>query len=114
MSVDAVLLDIAPEMDAVDAALRTRIIDLAKLRVSEKVFGELTELATAYLAAHMLTMRTRSGAGGAVSSESEGSLSRSYTASSDKSLLASTSYGQEYIALRNTFVVPVISGYGNG
>ena len=54
------------------------------------------EQAVAYMAAHVLTIAGRGGAGGAVASETEGSLSRSFsTGSGDTGGLGSTAYGQE-------------------
>lgn len=50
--------------------------------------------AVAYLAAHILTVAGRGGTGGAVTSETEGSLSRGYGATGTASL-DSTSYGNE-------------------
>lgn len=114
MAIDAVLLDIAPETASVDAAQRSRVIALAQKHISNAVFGDLTELAVAYLAAHMLTMSKRGGAGGAVTSESEGALSRSYAVPTSTASLNATSYGQDYLSIRRAVVLPVITGYGNG
>lgn len=47
------------------------------------------------LAAHMLEMGDRAGAGGAVSSKSEGGLSVSFGAGDYKGLLGDTGYGRE-------------------
>ena len=52
------------------------------------------DVVIANLAAHILTLAGRGGSGGAVSSETEGSLSRSFTAAKTDGL-ATTSYGQE-------------------
>ena len=71
-------------------------IDLADAQVGQQVCNR--GLAVAYLAAHLVTMAQRGGSGGAVVSEGEGGLSRSYT-SADPSLLATTGYGQEYLRL---------------
>lgn len=111
MSTDAVLLAIAPELASVDVARRTTILDLAKTRISDKVFGTDYSLAVAYVAAHMLTMSARAGAGGAISSESEGALSRSYTIGNGDGYNA-TSYGREYLLLRKQRVVGAVTGYG--
>lgn len=53
------------------------------------------ESAVAYLAAHILTIAGRGGTGGAVTSETEGSLSRSFGSTGSTDGLGSTSYGQE-------------------
>lgn len=58
------------------------------------------EQAVAYMAAHILTIATRGGTGGAVASETEGSLSRSYSNGTvTVSRLDSTAYGQEVARL---------------
>lgn len=103
MSLDQVLLDIAPEMSDVDSALRLRLIDIASLQVK---FGSssIKELATAYLAAHVYTLSKRRGAGGSVSSESEGDLSRSYSNNSMVGSLGQTTYGQEFTRLQRMFM----------
>jgi hypothetical protein len=48
----------------------------------------------AHMAAHILTLAGRGGAGGAVTSEAEGSLSRAF-ATNKADGLAATAYGQE-------------------
>lgn len=56
------------------------------------------EQAVAYMAAHILTIATRGGTGGAVTSETEGSLSRGFGTAGGvvgMTRLDSTSYGQE-------------------
>lgn len=53
------------------------------------------EQAVAYMAAHILTIAMRNGTGGAVTSETEGSLSRGYGVSGSATRLDSTSYGSE-------------------
>lgn len=98
MTVDATLLVIAPEMAEVDSATRTAMADLAALSVGS-VYGNKQELATAYLTAHMLTMRNRAGVGGAVKSMREGDLALTY-AGSEGNDLAGTSYGQELNRLK--------------
>ena len=52
------------------------------------------DVVIANLAAHILTLAGRGGSGGAVASETEGSLSRSFSVSRTDGL-AATSYGQE-------------------
>lgn len=52
--------------------------------------------AVAYLAAHILTIAGRGGTGGAVTSETEGSLSRGYAVTGAGTRLDSTSYGIEF------------------
>lgn len=82
--------------DYADLPTAQDYIDLAEEQVGLKVCNR--ELAVAYLAAHTIAMSERGSSGGAVTSESEGRLSRSY-AQNEKSLLSSTGYGQEYLRL---------------
>lgn len=51
------------------------------------------------LAAHMLEIGDRAGAGGTVASKSEGGLSISYNAGSSSGLLGTTSYGMQIESL---------------
>lgn len=101
-------------------------IAMASRRVSFKAFGEATRDATAFLAAHLLSSSgaNTGGTGGAVMSEGVGSLSRSYGGVGDSTgpdaELMTTRYGQNFISLRNTFVVsmmvtgPEPTGFKNG
>ena len=57
------------------------------------------EQAVAYMAAHILTIATRGGTGGAVTSETEGSLSRGFGTAGGMTRLDSTAYGQEVARL---------------
>lgn len=105
MTVDATLLLIAPEFTDVAQADREGIAALAALSVGT-VFGDTQELATAYLAAHMLSIRQRAaGAGGSVKSLKEGDLAITYGGADMQGALNSTSYGQEYLRLRSQCVL---------
>lgn len=82
---------IAPQLmddPRLDAAL-----EIAKSEISARHC--YYERAKALLAAHMLTVSDRGGVSGAVASESEGSLSRSFSLSASTGALASTAYGEE-------------------
>lgn len=102
MAVDDTLLLIAPEMSAVSSADRAGVAALAALSVSSDVFGDQEELATAYLAAHMLTIRGRAGNSGAVKGLKEGDLSITYGSDSNgmNGEYSATSYGQEFLRIR--------------
>jgi len=107
---DDTLLVIAPEFSTVDPVRRSKVLALAALRVSQKVFGDRYNMAVSYLAAHMLTVADRDGGGsvsGAIKSRKEGDLSITYAGGdgSTNSGFGSTSYGQEYLRLirENTF-----------
>lgn len=94
-TVDSTLLVIAPELASVAETQRSAVIEIASQKVGS-AFGDSQNLATAYMAAHMLTLQGRKGNGGAVKSIKEGSLSITYTGSDFMDGLGSTSYGQEF------------------
>jgi hypothetical protein len=82
-------------------------IGLATIRVPLSVWCENTPYATALLTAHMLTTSGRQGlgsAGGAVSQEAVGDLSRSFAQCFDPTagdaVLRVTRYGIDFVALR--------------
>lgn len=110
MSLDSVLLDIAPELSTYTEDERSRFLGYASAQVKfASDNAELQELAIAYLAAHMMTFSKRSGTGGQVVSEREGDLSRSYSQSSSSNAYESTSYGQEYLRIRSMFVMGMLT-----
>ena len=114
MSVSATLDAIAPELVSTEANRKALIISLAEKQVGQ-VFGELRELAVAYVAAHMLTMTNRGAVGGAAAGAiqriKEDDLEVAYASTGDKSPYASTSYGSEFLRLRKACVLtPMISG----
>jgi len=78
------------------------MIELAETRLSEDTFGDNYEEAVALLVLHYYAINDRGGAGGQVTSESEGQLSRSFGVAASKSLWASTSWGQELIQLTSS------------
>lgn len=84
-------------------------IPIAQLSVNENVWGAMTDPATAFLTAHILSMANRggSGAAGPVTMEKVGDLQRGYgdLGSTLKSELATTPYGLEYLRLRNQLLV---------
>lgn len=82
-------------------------IDIASLRIPETVWTTNTKYATALLTAHMLSTSGPQGggsAGGPVTAEAVGDLSRSYgtvtEAGTADAFLATTRYGIDLIALR--------------
>lgn len=103
MSINNILLDIAPELEDIEEAHRLRIIDIASNQVN---FGSkpIKDLATAYLAAHMLTISKRSGNSGPISSEKEGDLSRNFGGAVGSGYYNSTSYGLEFKRLARAFI----------
>jgi len=81
--------------------------------VKESVFGEETELARRYLAAHFLASSNQEDGGrGSLSSESIGGISRGYTmpTMTQKSGLSTTGYGLHYLEFVNRHVIPLVLG----
>jgi len=74
--------------------------------VNETKFGRKFKLAHVLITCHLITAAGRGGNGGGVTSESVGELSRSYgqTTGSGTDELATTSFGQQFIALRKTLL----------
>lgn len=87
-------------------------LQLATLRTPPSVWGESTPYATALLAAHMLATSGPQGggpAGGALTAEQVGDLSRSFQSiaepGSGDAPLMTTRYGIDYVALRKEKVI---------
>lgn len=118
---------IAPEFAARSDADVNVILDFVVNELSPSKFGSDYEQAHAYLAAHFLAWQgiiaagSTSGAatGGAVVSEKEGDLSRSYADNSNQSgggsfmsNLDRTAYGLEYRRLARKHIVSVVTRMG--
>lgn len=87
--------DIAPELSVIVSATRTAILAQVNVELSVSVWGTLIDIGRAWLAAHIATGILRRGTGGQVTSETVGSVSRSYAAT-DGTGYSGTSYGQEF------------------
>lgn len=94
-------------------------ITVATGRVPVSVWGTSVQYATALMVAHMLTTQGRKGdgaAGGSVTQESVGDLSRSYASMFDVSrgdaLLLTTRYGIDFVQLRKETIVTGMTTYG--
>lgn len=114
---------IASELDTIDDNTVLQYIDFAKTFVSERRFGPMYEKALAFYAAHLLTLKSITAANGAtdaaltagaVTSEREGDLQRTYdySSGSSSSLLSKTVYGKQYLELLKMCIVPVITRRG--
>lgn len=119
---------IAPELDTLDDEEVNDVLCFIGDIVSKKQFGKVYDRAVALLTAHQLTLQNiirndeNGGAAtsitaGAVTSEREGDLQRSYGGVSSSSnaaddLLKKTVYGLQYLALRDLFIVPVMTRMG--
>ena len=122
MSVSSVLSVIASQYDSV--AGRSEFIGLAGLRVNRCVFGDKADLATAYVAAHMIALSTpefrQEGAVGAITSKREGDLSISFAAGSegkqDDGDFGQTHFGRQFLSLQNSseVFVGVLGGADSG
>ena len=103
---------LAPEYAATIDATVNKWLSVANLQSAETCFtDDRAEMAQALYAAHLLTLSTAGGAVGAVVSEREGDLSRTYaTIKGGDTVLGSTSYGQQYIELtRQCFGVNIMT-----
>ena len=91
---------LAPEFASVpDAAVNSWLTMAGNLIEVGCLDAERAAMAQALYAAHLLAL-SEGGAGGAIVSEREGDLSRTYaTIKGCDTLLGSTSYGQQYIEL---------------
>jgi hypothetical protein len=94
-------------------------ISIASGRVASCAWGNSTKYATALLVAHMLSTSGRQGggsAGGAVTDESVGDLSRAFAPMFDvtrgDALLLSTRYGIDYVQLRKETLITGMSTGG--
>lgn len=100
-----ILTAIAPEMVAVDPAVRDVHLELAENQTGS-VFGSARNHAVALLAAHGMTLATREGMGGQVVSRKEGDLSVGFGAAGrEASPLGATSYGVELERLRRSYIM---------
>lgn len=110
MTASSILSLIAPQYDSTTG--RTDFLTLAALSVNTCIFGDKVDLATAYLAAHMIALNTdparQSGEAGAVTSKKEGDLSISFSnGRSTNEDLGQTSFGRQFLNLQNG-VAPAI------
>lgn len=100
--------DLAPELATETDARLSRFIAHASAYVNASAWGAKADFARALFAAHLLTISKRGGVGGDVTSESVGDLSRGYGSASSSTFLSSTSYGQQFMALRRSIVMPMV------
>jgi len=101
-----------------ESARITSLIEIAETEIGADAYGDLRPNAVALLTLHWLALseRGKSAAGGAITAESEGDLSRSYASpdsGSGSSSLSSTVWGQELEALgKKTTVAFINRRYG--
>lgn len=86
-----------------------QVLEDADLFVDGNLFGDYTEIAQRYIAAHFLSLANQPvGGRGPLSSESVGGVSQSFTLPylNQKTVLGSTQYGLMYMELANRVVTP--------
>lgn len=116
MTIAEVIEDIAPEFNNENPARIARFIGYAELQVSENAFGKKYDLAVAYMTAHMLSLSGRNdsegtnGTPGTITQKREGDLSLSFAlpqglAQSNDGTLVLTSYGIEFLRLRDICII---------
>lgn len=105
MAIKDILIDIAPEFATADSDLLDRFISYAALSVNRDAFLMRADLATAYLAAHILKLSKRKGVGGTVITNKAGDLMRQYSSNPKDTELDQTSYGKEFKRLRRAVVI---------
>jgi hypothetical protein len=86
------VLNIAPELSSTPSDRMTWAVAQANAKLNQAIMGSATDLARAYFAAHLLTVKSTSGT---VTSESAGGISRSYNVQGGNPMDL-TYYGQEY------------------
>ena len=116
MAITDIIWDIAPEFTNEDPARIDRFISYVQPQVAQNQFGDKYELAVAYLTSHMLSLANRNdtagtnGTPGVITQKKEGDLSLSFglpsglSGSTDGTLIL-TSYGIEYLRMRNLCVI---------
>lgn len=106
-----------PEFSSVSDLRIEKFVEVAKLSVNEKSWKESYGVGVSYLTAHLLK-RAGSGGGvqggssnaGVIASEKVGELQRTYaqpnvSGSGNDAILATTSYGVEYLRLRRQLLI---------
>jgi hypothetical protein len=120
MSASAILSIIAPQFDS--TAGRDNYLAYAELQVTEDFFGDKYDLAIGYMAAHLLTIDTNVAliglSTGGITNKREGDLSVTFSNTKEKgtdSILGQTSYGRQFLQLRNSCgpFIGVSSGNSN-
>lgn len=94
---------VAPELASVATATQNAILADVAAQLVAAQWGSRYDVACTYLAAHLGTLSKSGGQGvaGPVTSETVGSVSRSYAAPAvSESGMGSTSYGREYERLK--------------
>lgn len=107
MTLDDIVLTIAPELSQLSTDARAMFENFAIVQVQWGQAQGFQQMGQAYLAAHMMTMATRSGIGGQLTSKREGDLAVSFNALPYMGGYEQTSYGLEYLRLSRQCVISV-------
>lgn len=107
-----ILMDIAPEFASNDLAQLGRFIGYAQSEINPTIFLTKTDIATAYLAAHKLTVAGRgaTGQGGVTAVQKAAQLEEQYKVPAlreSEQPWATTVYGLEFIRIRRS----VLTGF---
>ena len=118
MTTLATLKAVAPELNPGDDSADARLnlfLEMAVSRLHARAWGNVYEQAVVYLAAHLITLSNRASedgtaAPGALATITTGDQSRSFASrgapslSTEDAALATTTYGEQFLALRATRV----------
>ncbi len=102
---------IAPELAGQETRVE-KFIEYAKLSIDENVWLAKANLATALLAAHMITALDAASSGNGVKRKKVGDMEIEFgNASPEMTALMGTSYGMEFLRLRKSLVItPLVAG----
>lgn len=90
-------------------------IDMSERRINRPIFGDKADDAVCLMSAHLLTLGSRGGVGGAITGEKVGDLSTNYSSGSQGvNSLSGTAYGQLFGDLmKSCRAVPRVLGCQN-
>ena len=104
-----VFVAVAPEYATLSVGEQSRrdtLATVAETEISESIFGSKYDLAIALLTAHWMKQGDMGGAGGLLTQEKVGDLSRTYQQPSlEATDLDSTSYGTQFKRIRRQVLV---------
>jgi hypothetical protein len=101
----ASVVAIAPELSTIAVDSQTAILADVDLEVRAANWPSTAhaDRAKKYLAAHVASLSRRGGSGGAIQSQTVGSVSVTYAVPVSATVLGSTAYGQEYQRLKRLY-----------
>lgn len=105
---DARLLEIYPDLSAVDASLRAVWLEIAQGLVFAETFGDTLDVAHAAMTGHLLTRPKSGGGSGKAQSKSLGPASVTYAVKPPTSELEETGYGQDFLLILRSRCATVV------